>query len=180
MEFLLTAVPDGRVFGLDTQTLIQIGAHFINISLLAVVLTWLLYKPVRDFMRKRADRIKGELDGARSEMSAAAELKLAYEQKIENIKSEQKAILDEARKAAAETSRQILAEANKEVKNLQARAEESIKLEWERISEEMRHTIIEVSAAMTANFVAQAIDKDAQDKMFDKTMAELEGIAWRN
>ena len=47
------AASAGRVFALDSQTLIGIAIQLINAVILAVVLGFMLYNPVKDFMRKR-------------------------------------------------------------------------------------------------------------------------------
>jgi len=173
-------VPDGRMFGLDLQTLLQSGVHFINIALLAFILAKLLYRPVLDFMRKRSDRIREQVEQAGSEMARAAELKLQYEQKMKEVERERDDILDEARKLAAETGRQIVAEAKKEADAVRERAAANVEMEWERAETAMRQAIIEVSAAMSEKFVTLAINKETHDRLFDKTMAELEGMTWRN
>ena len=173
-------VPEGRMFGLDMRTLIQIGANFINVGLLAFILAWLLYKPVRNFMRKRADDIKSQLDYARDEMAKVNELKLQYEQKLNDIERERNEILDEARKQATDTGRQLVAEAKQEAEAVKERASVSIQMERERAQAEIKLAIIEVSAAMTEKFVTLAINKETHDKLFKETMAELEEMAWRN
>ena len=55
---LAQAVPEGRVFGLDSQTLISIGIQLFNGSILAVALAFILYNPVKDFMEKRREKIQ--------------------------------------------------------------------------------------------------------------------------
>ena len=66
--FLAQTVPEGRVFGLDSQTLISIGIQLFNAILLAVVLGYLLYKPVKEFMQNRTNRIQSQLDDAEATM----------------------------------------------------------------------------------------------------------------
>ena len=168
------------MFGLDFQTLLGIVANVFNVSLLAVVLWWLLYKPVRDFMRKRSERIKGQLDGAAEERAKANELKLLYDQKIRGAEQEREEILDEARRLAAEMSRQMLAEAKKEADAVRERAQANVEMEWDRAQAQMKLSIIDVSAAMTEKFVSLAINKDTHDKLFAETMAELEDMSWRS
>ena len=65
-NFVLAEIPPGRMFGLDMQTLIQVGPQLLNVGILAFFLSWLLYKPVRAFMAKRSERIAGQLEHAAS------------------------------------------------------------------------------------------------------------------
>jgi F-type H+-transporting ATPase subunit b len=169
-----------RLFGLDGQTLIQIGMNLFNVGLLAFILTKLLYKPVRGFMAKRSEKIKSQLDHAMDESAKATELRLQYEQKLLDIDKSRDEILDEARKQAVENGRVILAEAKAEADALKARAHATVEMEWERAQEEMRLAILNVSAAMAGKMVVASMSKEAHEKLFDETMTELEGTSWRS
>ena len=177
---VLASVPDGRIFGLDGQTLIQIGAQLLNLVILAFFLAKFLYKPVRNALKKREDRVEGELAQAEEEMAKATGLKLEYEQKMQEIQQERDEVIGEARKLAAETSRRLIADAKKDAEALKERTEANIALEWEQAETEMRNAIIEASALMAEKIITFAINKEAQDRLFDETMAGLEGTRWRS
>ena len=173
-------LPPGRVFGLDGQTLRQILAQLFSVGLLAYVLSKLLYKPVRDFMGKRSAKVEHQLETAEKEVAMANALKAEYEQKVKEIDASRAAILEEARKVAAEAKNQVLDEAKKEAEKIHERATANIELELERARAEMRHQIIDVSALMAAKFMSKSIDKQTQDALFEETMTELEGAGWRS
>lgn len=171
---------DGRVFGLDQQTLISTAIQLLNACILAVVLGFILYKPVRNFMHKRTDIIRGQVSDAQNKMAEADALKASYEKKLDEIDMERIKILESARIAAAEKSKHILEEARAEAANIRRHTEESILIEKERLKKEAKLYIIEVSSLMAAKFVEHTIDSDTQDKLFDETMAELEEARWLN
>lgn len=179
LAFLLNAVPEGRVFGLDQQTLIDIAFQLFNVCFLAAVLGFILYKPVRKFLQERADRISGQLSDAETKMIQADKLKLEYEKKLKEIDAERVKILDAARNSAAEKSNHILHEARDEAALIIKRAEESIEKEKERLKKEAKLHIIQLSSLMAAKFVQQSIDSSAQDKLFEETLAELEEATWQ-
>jgi len=165
---------------MDAQTVIQALANLLNVGILAAFLAFMLYRPVRKILQKRSDRIRGELEQAQDDMTKAAALKLEYEQKLEDVQRERDEILAEARKLAAETSRRLVAEAKKEADTLRERAAANVEMEWERAEGDMRNAIIEVSAVMAEKFVSLAINKETHDRLFNETMAGLEGMTWRD
>jgi len=177
---ILAAVPEPRVFGLDQQTVISILIQLLNACVLAAVLSFLLYKPVRNFMQKRAEKIQSELDRAKDSMDEANKLKTKYEKKLREIESERVELLDKTREIAAEKSKQMTEETKKEINLLKERARTDIQRERENLKEEVGQNILEVSAAMAGKFVMCAIDKETQDKIFEETIAELEEAAWSN
>mgnify|MGYP001252647009 FL=1 len=91
---LAKAIPEGRLFGLDLQTLIQIGMQLLNAIILAVALAFILYKPVKEFLDKRTNGIQGKIDDADETMAKANELIAEYEDKIKNIEKERIDILE--------------------------------------------------------------------------------------
>ena len=175
---LLVAVPEGRLFGLDEQTLFLIGLQLMNACVLAVALSYILYKPMQNFLHKRADKIKSQLDHAASDKAKANELKLQYERSLSEIEEERGDIIAAAYKVAADKQREMTNEAKREADALREQARVDIKREQEQISEALRLHIIDVSSVMAEKFVAHSIDKEAQDKLFAETMQELEEAAW--
>ena len=177
MEFIF---PADRMFGIDSQTFIAAALNLLNVGILAFVLSKILYKPVQKALQKRTDRISDQMASAEKEMADATEMKLLYEHKLEEIERERDEILAEARRMATDTSRRLVSEAKKEAETIRERAAANVDLEWQRAQTEMRTAIIDVSAVMAEKFVSLAINKDTHDKLFDETMADLEGMTWRD
>ena len=173
-------IPEGRVFDVDQQTLIQIIANIINVAALAAFLAYLLYRPVRNILNKRTSRIQGQLIQAEEELEKATELRHKYEQKMEDIEREREEILGEARRVAADSSRRMIAEAKKEADTIRERAAANVEMEWERAENDMRTAIIDVSAVMAEKFVSMAINKETHDRLFDETLSDLENMTWRD
>ena len=177
---LLSSFPADRLFGIDKVTIVSAGANLINIIILAVVLSILLYRPVRGILHKRTEKIRDQLTQAEEEMSKAIEMRQQYEQKIEEIGREREDILAEARKQATDTSQRIVASARDEAASIKERAAANVEVEWERAQTEMRTAIIEVSAALAEKFVTLAINKETHDRLFAEAVSDLEGMTWRD
>ena len=177
---VLSSLSDTPPFGMDMGTVLSAVANLINVGVLAAVLAFLLYRPVRDILRKRTERVQGQLSQAEDDMAKAAELRLQYEQKLDEVLREREEILGQARKSASETSRRLIAEAKKEADALKERAMANVEVEWERAEAEMRTAIIDVSALLAEKFVSLAINKETHDRLFAITMADLEDISWRD
>jgi F-type H+-transporting ATPase subunit b len=178
--YLLSSEIPGRLFGLDAQTVRQIIAQSINLVVLAFVLSKLLYKPVREMLLQRTARIRDQLNDAEKEKASALELKAEYESYMKNVEREKDEILDAARKLATEKSNEQLASARTEADATKTRAFREIEMEQERVRDEMKQAVINVSSAMVAKFLTRTIDAAEHDRLFDETMAELEEIPWQN
>ncbi|MCL2202130.1 MAG: ATP synthase F0 subunit B [Oscillospiraceae bacterium] len=167
-------------FALDSQTVIQAVAGLISVAVLAAALAFLLYKPVRNMLHKRTEKIHSQLTLAEQEMARAMELRQKYEQKLGNVDREREDILTEARKQAAESGKRLIGEAKTEAEAIKDRAAKSIEMEWERANVEMRSTIIEVSSVMAEKLVTVSVADDTHDKLFDEAISDLEAMKWRD
>ena len=178
--FLLQNVPDGRMFGLDQQTFVQMVILIINVAVLALILSKLLYEPILKVLNDRKARILDEVESAEKNKADALQLKADYEQAIKGIEQEKYDILDAARKQATEMREQQIAEARNEAEAVKARARKDVEMEQERAKSEMKQAVISASSAIAAKFLARNIDADTHEQLFNETMAELEEIAWHN
>jgi len=173
-------MPQDRLFDIDMITLTSAGANLVNVAVLAAVLAILLYNPVRKVLNKRTEKIRDQLTHAEEEFTKATELRRSYEQKIEEIAREREEILGEARKLAAESRERVLSDARAEAAQVKERTAANVALEWERAQSEMRTTIIDISAVMAEKIVKLSISKEAQDRLFDEALSDMEGMSWRD
>ena len=171
-------MPPSRVFGLDAQTVISIGIHVCNLALLAFIMARFLYKPVSDYLFKRTARISELFMRAREETIEAENVKQQYEQKLQEIEREREDILAAARQQAAEQHERLMREAQSEAEAMRHAASEAIEIEKKRVQAEMEQVIIQVSSAMAQKYVALSMDEAAHRRLFDQTLAELEGLTW--
>ena len=167
------------LFNLDAQNFISLIPIFINVVFLAVVLTYLLYNPVRNFMAKRAERVALQLEEAEATRSSAMSLKEQYEQKLKDIEIERNAILDEARKQAADKRNRDMAETKKEVDGIKARANLEIAAERDRVKDQVQQAIIDISTDMASKLMSVAIDNNVHNRLFEEALAELEATVFK-
>ena len=178
LQLLTAAAPDERVFGLDSQTVIHIIAQAINISLLMVLMVYLLYKPVQNFMRKRSEKIGAQIEQAQVDMNAANTLRSQYKQSMENIEQERVEILEGAHRVSEDKRRKILAEGKEQAEQICAQARLDIEREQEKAKEALKDHVVEISSIMANKIVAHVMDKETQDRLFQEALTELEASTW--
>ena len=178
LEALPRELPPDRFFGIDTQTLIGAGFNALGVVLLSFILTKLLYKPVRAFLRERTGRIQGQMDEARESRAAAGELRARYDHQLKDIDLERTAILEEARKQANEQRAQILGMARDEAKELKDRAGVEIAAERERVRDEIHTAVIDISSEMAEKLLGVAIDTKAHERLFADGLRELDSAVF--
>ena len=66
---------DGRIFGLDLQLGFDVIFQAIAVFIMFLLLSYLLFDPVRKILEDRKKKIAGELDQAEADQAEAARLK---------------------------------------------------------------------------------------------------------
>jgi F-type H+-transporting ATPase subunit b len=170
---LLSTDERNRMLGIDQQTLIQMGLLFFNLALIVIILTYLLYKPVKKVLKDRTEHISRQLTQAADDKETAKNLRLQYEAKIKDIDKECNAILENARKQAHENAHRIISEARDEVDTLKKRAQLDIEREQARAKEELKSHIIELSTLMSSKFISRAMNEQESDRLFDEAVEQI-------
>lgn len=171
---------DGKIFGLDSQLLVDTGITMIAMLVLFLLLSYLLFNPARDLIRKRQEYIQGQLDEAARAQTEALDMKSTYDQKLSEVDAKAADMLTEARKKALDQEKKILGQASKEAHTILARAEKEAALEKDKVRDEMKQEMVQVASAMAGRFVAASIDEEKQAQLIDETLREMGDDTWQN
>ena len=73
----------------------------------------------------------------------------------------------------------IIKEANKEAEEIKTRSIEGASLEKKKLQEESRLYIIELASLMAERYIVDNISSEEQDKIYEETLAQMEGAKWQ-
>lgn len=168
------------VISLDKQFIIQLFIQLLNTIIMCAGLSFILYKPVLNFLNARKEKVAKQIDDAQFKVEEAEKYKLEYENKLKEIDVQRNDILEKARLRASQREQQIITEAKKEAEALKLRAMTDIQREQEKAKDEMRKQIIEVSSVMASRFISVSINENEKNKIADEVISDLEEIKWQN
>jgi len=169
-----------RLFDLDLQLLADATLTAISVFVLFLLASYLLFNPARDLLKKRQDKIKGDIDSANKDKEDAAALKAEYDAKMKDIQRESEEILSEARKKAKANEAQIVAEAKEEASRIIKNAENEAVLEKQRAYDEMKQEMISIASLMAGKVVAKSIDTTIQESLVEETLKEVGEQTWQS
>jgi F-type H+-transporting ATPase subunit b len=169
---------EGRIFGLDWQLLSGMVFQIIAILLLFILLSFILYEPVRKILNDRKERVAKQVQDAKKDRAEADKYRAEYEAKLKNIDKEADLILGEARKKALARENEIVAEAKAEAQRIIAHANQEAELEMKKAQDEMKQQIIEVAALMAGKIVAVSLDEEGQNALIEETLKEMGDNTW--
>ena len=122
-----------RIFGLDAQLVADAVILALAVGFLFFLMSYLLFNPARELMKKRQDKIREEMDTASKDMADAKKMKADYTAKLAAADKDVDAILSEGRKKALARENEIVAEAKAEAARVMERAEREIELEKSKV-----------------------------------------------
>ena len=168
-----------RLFNLDPQLIHDAVLLALAVFVMFTFLSYLLFNPARDFLKKRQDKSKNDLDTAAADKADARKLKEDYNAKIQNINAEAEEILAQARQKALDNEAKIIAEAKEEAARILSRANAQVELERKAAADDMKKEMIALASLMAEKAVAGAVDAKVQDTMVESTLKEIGEDTWR-
>lgn len=169
-----------RLFNLDAQLIHD--AIFLMISMLVMfaVLSYFLFNPVRDFLKKRQNKVKNDIDAAAKDKEDARILKAEYDAKLKNIDQEAEQILSAARQKALKNEAKIVEEAKEEAARIIARANAQLELDRKKAADDMKKQMVEIASLMAERTVRGAVDVKMQESLVEETLKEIGEETWQN
>ena len=144
----------------------QIFLHLLNFTILFAAMYFLLYKPVKDFMDKRA-AYYADLDRqAQDKLEEAERIHQDYQRRLEAADSEIQEKSLQAQKLAMEAAEQQLKKAQAEASHVLAKASAEANAEKERIRHDARDAVEEMIAAAAEKLIL-ANTSAAYDQFLD-------------
>lgn len=169
-----------RLLGFDPQLLFTSFITGVNVFILFFALSYLLFNPVRSALEKRKQKIAGELKSAADDKEAAHAMKAEYELKLQEVKKEAEAILEDARKRAKQREAEIIEEAREEANRIVTRGSREVELERKKALDDMKEQIISIASVMAGKVVAASIDTTVQDALVNETLKEMGEGTWQS
>jgi F-type H+-transporting ATPase subunit b len=139
----------------------------ISFAILLVLFFWKGYPAVVKTMTAREDRIRADLEQAESAKSEAESALTEYRAQLVDARTEAGRIIDEARQAADQVRRDLIARAETDAADLRTRAQEDIRLAGERAMADLRGRVSDLAIELAEKVVERNLDRDTQIALID-------------
>ena len=148
-------------------------AAWCNLLILYLFLKKLLFKPLKNMIDSRQKEIDDMYADAESSKAQAAELKVEYEEKLENANSESEEILKNAMRRAKLKEEDILREANEKAARTVERAYEQVELEKKRAINEVKNEVAEMAIGIASAVIERDVDGDEHKQLIDSFIENM-------
>ena len=162
--------------GKDLPLWLQLFLQFINFAILVAALVYFLRKPLKEYLLKRHDAVKGKIEEADRLLREAEEAKKKYEERLMRLEGEIEAFRASALVAMEREKKKILDDA----RGLASRISEQARLAYEQ---EMKEALAKVRAEIAQRTITAAerkvretLGKEDHDRMVEEFIQKVRSI----
>ena len=145
----------------------------MNFAVLAIVLVYLLRKPLSQALNSRIKVIKAELEDLEARKNEAEKKLAEYNEKLAQLEKEAEKILEDYIKQGHEAKQRILKEAEASAEKLKSQARRNIEHEFEQAKLKLQEEIFETSLEKAEEIIKNKISEDDQDRIVDEYLKKV-------
>jgi len=141
--------------------------------LFAFMYRWVIPR-VNQMLEARRGKIQGDLEKAEEAKSEADKLLADYREQLSGARDEANRIIEEGRKTAESMRRDLEAKAEEESKAIVTKAQDEIRAERDRVFQELKAQVGELSLQLAGRMVGESLDRDRHLRLVDDYIRDLE------
>ena len=140
---------------------------------------WVLPR-VNTLLEERRQKIQGEMEAAEASHQEAQKELQDYRQQLGGAREEANRIIEEARKTADQLRRDIQVKAEQEAQATVTRAQEEIRVERDRVLQELRGQIGDIAVELAGRVVGKSLDKQTHEQLIDEYIDQVASSGGQN
>jgi len=169
----------GKIFGLDLQILFDAVILALAVFFLFFLLSYFVFNPAREFIRKRQEKIASDLEQAAKDKREAMEFKAEYDARLKEADAEVDRILSEGKRKAKRRENEIIDAAGAEAARIMERTEREIELEKSKVKDDVKKEMVAVATQMAGRFVSESMSAARQEQLVDDVLKEIGETTWQ-
>lgn len=144
------------------------------------ILNKFAFPKLREVIQAREGTIQQSLEQAEGSKAEAQKLLDDYKKQLADARGEANRLIEDARQQAEQVRKDIIAKAEKDAEAVVARAQDEIRVERNRVMQELQGQVAELSITLAEKVVGRSIDAAAQKDMVDAYIKEVSGMSTGN
>ncbi len=134
----------------------------IAFAIVAIALMKFAFPGLKKSLAARSEKIQSDIEGAERARREAEEEKARYEAQLGDARAQANGIVEEARVAAEQVRRDLIAKAEADAGEIRTRAQEDARLAAERAMSDLQGRVADLSIELAEKIVEHNLDRDTQ------------------
>ena len=157
-------------------TLPSFIGQLINFLILLGLLTYFGYKPIRNMLDERSNRIKLSMEQAEATKSEYERAQVEAEKQISKARDEAQSILAQAAQAGTVLKEEARQEARKEAQAIVEMARAQLERERDKIVDELRKDFVDTAILAAERVLSETLDRGKHRQLIEKTLEESSAL----
>jgi F-type H+-transporting ATPase subunit b len=151
-------------------------AQIVNFSIIAFVLTKILYKPILSMLEKRRKEIQEGLALTEKMREEEEKLKAKEAKILDSARKEARELLEKTKKEAGLLEKQLAEEAHKEAGTIIEKGKNEVESLRASMMKDVQKEAIELAVAMTKRLTSTVLSGENQHALIAKELKKLESV----
>ncbi len=147
--------------------------QILNFIILYLLLRRYLFGPVKAYLERREQYIRGRVSAAEGDREHAARLKERLDAELSQARTKARGITEEARRASDAIRADARKLAAEEASRMLARARDELAREKERAIHDIRREAVDLSVAVASRVVRDSLDTEALRRLASAATREI-------
>jgi F-type H+-transporting ATPase subunit b len=144
------------------------------------ILAKFAFPAMNKMLAERTARIQGNLEQAEGARRDAEQELARYREQLSGAREEANRIIEEGRRTADQLRRDLQAKAEQEANATVARAQEEIRLERDRVFQELRQQVATIAVDLAGRVVGESLDRGSHQRLIDEYIDQVAGSGGGN
>jgi len=145
----------------------------ISFVIVMAVLAWKAWPAIKKSLDDREAKIRADLERAESVRTEAEESLQGYQEQLADARNEAGRIIEEARRAADDVRRDLIARAETDATEIRQRATEDARLAAERAMVDLQARVSDLAIELAERIVERNLDRDTQIALIESYINEV-------
>jgi F-type H+-transporting ATPase subunit b len=148
----------------------------LSFLVLFAVLVKFGFPAIRQSLKEREDRIRGDLEAAEQAKNEAQQKLEEYQRQLSDARGEANRIIEEARQAAEEVRRDLTAKAEQEAAEMRERAQADLEATVSQTRSQLQRQMADFAVGLAEKIVEKSLDRDAQRSLIDRYIEQVSSM----
>ena len=148
-------------------------AQLINFGVIAVLLSYLLYRPVLNALQNRTRRIQESIDQAEQVKQQLARAQQDYDARLAEARQQAAQILAQANERAQVQVREVLANAQAEADRIKADAHQQAQQERDQMLRGLQTQLANLVTQTASTVIGQELRSGGHERLIQQSIADL-------
>lgn len=149
-------------------------ASFLSLIVIFIILSKLLYFPIKDILEKRQKKIKREIDDAKEMNMNSLRTSEKIEEEYQKIRETKEVMLDESKQQAQKIREEMIKQAEENAKKILEKGRKQLENETRESWKKLREEVSTLSVEIAEKIILKEVNENTEKKLIKELIEKID------